>query len=84
MKIFGRSIRYGPEETAAARLEAVTAGLDPRRAARWRVYITTTECGRYEYRYVCGFLAVITMHLSLGLEYLFRRLKRGVSGIGRA
>jgi hypothetical protein len=76
MKIFGRNIRYSPEETAEARMKAITGGAGLRRAANIRAYIVTTEYDAFEkYRIVYGLFAVVAMHLVLGLEYLFRRLK---------
>ena len=75
MKIFGRNIRYSPEETASARMALIVTGCPPREAAKTRAYIVTTGYDRFEKcRIVHGFFEVDTMYLVLGLGYLFRRL----------
>jgi hypothetical protein len=80
MKLFGRNMRYCPEETAAARRRAIESGDRPRDAAKRRAYIVTTEDDLFEkYRFTFGIFSVIRMHLVLSLEYLFRRLKRRFS-----
>jgi hypothetical protein len=76
VKIFGRDIWYSPEETAEARMRAITSGASLRRTAKIHAYIVTTEYDRFEkYRITRSFFGVIKMHLALGLEYLFCRLK---------
>jgi hypothetical protein len=76
MKIFGRNIRYGPEETANVRRMAAAHGASPRRVAKTRVYIVTTEYDLFEkFRITHGFFDTINMYVVLGLDYLFRRLK---------
>jgi hypothetical protein len=76
MKLFGRNMRYCPEETAAVRRRLIESGASPRDAAKRRAYIVTTEYDRFEmYRFTFGVFSVIRMHLVLSLEYLFRRLK---------
>jgi hypothetical protein len=78
MKLFGRTMRYNPKETAEARMRAVAAGFSLRQAAKIRAYVVTTEYDRFEkYRIVHGFFDVIKMHLVLGLGYFFRRMEEG-------
>jgi hypothetical protein len=76
MKMFGRNIRYSPEETAKMRMSAIVGGTSLRRVAKIRVYVVTTEFDVFEkYRATFGFFSVIRAHLALGLDYLFLRLK---------
>jgi hypothetical protein len=76
MKIFGRNIRHSPEETAEARAKAIAGGLVPRRAAKIRAYIITTEYDRFEKYWIArGFFGVVAMHIVLGLGYVLMRLK---------
>jgi hypothetical protein len=78
MKIFGRNIRYSPEETAEAKTKAVANGTSLRKAAKIRAYIVTTEYDCFEkYRITHGFWQVVKTHLVLGFGYLFCRLKEG-------
>jgi hypothetical protein len=78
VKLFGRDIRYSPEETATARWACIMGGDSLRKAATLRWYNVTTEDDRFEkYRLAYGFWGVIKIHLVLGFGYLFRRLKLG-------
>jgi hypothetical protein len=78
VKIFGRNIRYNPEETSKLRMEAITGGASLRMAAKLRVYTVTTEYDCFaKYRITRSFLDIIRMHLVLGPGYLSRRLKEG-------
>ncbi|MDR3124172.1 MAG: hypothetical protein LBU16_10410 [Treponema sp.] len=67
MKLFGRAIRYSPEETARVRWEAILGGSGLRRAAKLRCYVVTAGFDlSEEYRITHGLFEVVKMHLVLG------------------
>jgi hypothetical protein len=62
MKLFGRTIRYSPEETARVRWEAIIGGSGLRRAAKLRCYTVTPSPGCPEERRIAyGLLGAIKM-----------------------